>query len=109
MGTLLTFSRKKLSSYIKDCGCFSDHFLICCKLDFIPSVQHKEKVITFRQYHKIDMDNFTQDLNKSEFVCSPASNVSDLYDQYNSSLASILDIHAPEKKKNSKKNSTCLD
>ena len=84
-------------------GCISDHFCIGCKLDFSSPPKHTEKRITFRQYHKIDRDQMRCELRNTAFVKSPSNNVSDLYDQYTSSLSSVLDKHAPLKSKRLRK------
>ena len=84
---------------IQNHGCFSDHFCISCNLDMPSPLKYSDEVITFRQYHKIDVDKFTDDLSKTDFICSPASDIDDLFDQYNECLASVLDKHAPKKTK----------
>jgi len=80
-------------------GSISDHFCFSCKLDISSPPNHTAKLITFRQYHKIDRDQMKRDLQKTAFVVSPSDNVSDLYDQYMSSLSSVLENHAPLKTK----------
>jgi len=82
-------------SNLKSSDCLSDHFCITSQLDMFDSPLYKNEVISFRQYHKIDMDKFITDIQNTEFVKTPASNIDDLYNQYHHSLSSILDKHAP--------------
>lgn len=84
---------------ICDMGCISDHFGISCKLDMNSPLLHIAKLITFRQYHKMDRDEIKCDLHNTAFVVSPSDNASDLYEQYINSLSSILEKHAPLKTK----------
>ena len=90
-------------SLIKSSECFSDHFCITAQLEMLPSITHTHKTISFRRYHKIDMDTLKYDLKNTEFVQSPACNVEDLFEQYNKSLSSVLDKHAPIVTKSLKK------
>ena len=57
---------------------------------------HQDKVVTFRQYYKIDVGRLKEDLAASAFVAYPSDDIDTLYEQYVSSL-SDLDIHAPIK------------
>ena len=82
-------------SSVRNCGCISDHFSVLCQLDLFPSIVYKDEVISFRQYHKIDLEKFKNDLLNTEFIKSPASDVEHLYHQYDTSLRSVLDQHAP--------------
>ena len=52
--------------------------------------------ISYRRYHKINMQSFCKDLAYTSFVTSPASTAVDQYDQYIfSDLGGVLDRHAP--------------
>ena len=90
-------------SSVRNAGCFSDHFCIVCNLDPIPSPVFSDKKVSFRQYHKIDMDLLLDDLRNSDLIKDPAINSSDLYDQYVTTLSSLLDKFAPSKTKVLKK------
>ena len=57
-----------------------------------------QKVVTFRQYHKLDIDKFRSDI-AIPFVSSPSDDIELLYEQYMYGLSGLLDIHAPVKTK----------
>ena len=73
----------------------SDHALVKCHLDFECPAITKVDSISYRRYHKINMQSFCKDLSNTSFVTSPASMAADLYDQYISDLGGVLDRHAP--------------
>ena len=73
----------------------SDHALVKCHLDFACAAMPKVDSISYRRYHKINMQSFCKDLTNSSFVTSPASTAADLYDQYISDLGGVLDRHTP--------------
>ena len=56
-----------------------------------------KKVLTFHQYHKINIDRLRDDLAVSAFVAFPSDDIDTLYEQFVSSLSDLLDIHAPMK------------
>ena len=58
-----------------------------------------QKVITFRKYHKLDIDKFRSDLLAIPFVSSPSDDIDLLHEQYMFGLSGLLDIHAPVKTK----------
>ena len=58
---------------------------------------HHDKVVTFCQYHKINVDRLKEDLAASAFVANPSDDINILYEQYVSSSSDLLDIHAPLK------------
>ena len=79
-------------------SCFiSDHKIISCLVDFLCVANHHDKIVTFRQYHKINVDRLREDLAASAFVAHPSDDIDPLYEQYVSSLSDLLDIHAPLK------------
>ena len=79
-------------------SCFiSDHKIISCLVDFPCVENHHDKIVTFRQYHKINVDRLREDLAASAFVAHPSDDIDTLYEQYVSSLSDLLDIHAPLK------------
>ena len=86
-------------SDVKGSGFISDHKIISCVVDF-PSLDTPiQKVVTFRQYHKLNIDKFRSDLLTIPFVSSPSDDIDLLHEQYMSGLSSLLDIHAPVKTK----------
>ena len=86
-------------SDVKGSGFISDHKIISCVVDF-PSLDTPiQKVVTFRQYHKLNIDKFRSDLLTIPFVSSPSDDIDLLHEQYMSGLSGLLDIHAPVKTK----------
>ena len=84
-------------SDVKGSDFISDHKIISCVVDF-PSLDTPiQKVVTFRQYHKLNIDKFRSDLLTIPFVSSPSDDIDLLHEQYMSGLSGLLDIHAPEK------------
>ena len=84
-------------SDVKGSGFISDHKIISCVVDF-PSLDTPiQKVVTFRQYHKLNIDKFRSDLLTISFVSSPSDDIDLLHEQYMSGLSGLLDIHAPVK------------
>ena len=77
----------------------SDHKSFTFK--FFPHIRTttERTTIQYRSYNTIDVDNFKNDILASPLYTKPASNASDLADQFSSTLRSILDIHAPIKTK----------
>ena len=69
----------------------SDHKIISCVVDF-PSLDTPiQKVVTFRQYHKFNIDKIRSDLLTIPFVSSPSDDIELLHEHF--------DIHAPVKTK----------
>ena len=54
-----------------------------------------EKVVTYRRYHKIDLESLCKDLGNCSFVRLPGDTVSVLCEQYLGDLSRLLDKHAP--------------
>ena len=77
----------------------SDHKSFTFK--FYPHIRPatQRSTIQYRSYNTIDVENFKSDILTSPLYTNPASNASDLADQFSSTLKSILDIHAPIRSK----------
>ena len=86
-------------SDVKGSGFISDHKMISCEVDFPSSDTSIQKVVNFRQYHKLNIDKFRSDLLAIPFVSSPSDDIDLLHEQYMSGLSGLLDIHAPVKTK----------
>ena len=56
---------------------------------------HIDKWVSYRRYHRIDIDQFRNDLNNIPFVRSPEGTAAELYDQYITGVTQVLDKHAP--------------
>lgn len=77
----------------------SDHLAVMCKLLFVkPSYKRKE--ILFRNLKSIDMETFRRDLKDSDlFNLTDDQDLSQLIGSYNHTLKSLLDLHAPIKRR----------
>ena len=72
-----------------------DHAAIRCQLDFSHLSTSIDKWVSYRRYHRIDIDQFRNDLNNILFVRSPEGTAAELYDQYITGVTQVLDKHAP--------------
>ena len=84
-------------SDVKGSGFISDHKIISCVVDFPSLDTPMQKVVTFRQYNKLNINKFRSDLQAIPFVSSPSDDIDLLHEQYMSVLSGLLDIHAPVK------------
>ena len=58
-----------------------------------------KKTISYRQYKKIDKEEFKLDLEQSDLIVHPADSLDELIDQYNRTLTMLIDKYAPLKTK----------
>ena len=86
-------------SDLKGLGFISDHKIISCVVDFSSLDTPMQKVVTFRQYHKLHIDKFRSDLLAIPFVGPPSQDIDLLHEQYMSGLSGLLHSHAPVKTK----------
>ena len=77
----------------------SDHSSITATLNFDITNRSPHKTIKYRQYNKIDMTRFRADLERSDLIQHPKTTSSELYNQYHSVLADLVERHAPLKSK----------
>ena len=76
----------------------SDHMVLHCELNVSrPSLTEKE--ISFRKIKDIDIERFKLDLMSTDIVSNPKDTACELAIQYNQTLSSLLDEHAPLQKK----------
>ena len=73
----------------------SDHAAIRCQLDFSHPSTSFDKWVSYHQYHRIDIDQFRNDLKNIPFVWSHKGTAAELYDQYIAGVTQVLDKHAP--------------
>ena len=52
-------------------------------------------MVSYRRYHRIDIDQFRNDLSNIPFVLSLGGTAAEFYDQYMVGLTQVLDKHAP--------------
>ena len=95
-----SFSNVRVAEFI------SDHALVLAQLDSVNPPSNKEKVVTYRRYHKIDLDSLCKDLGNCTFVRRPGDTVSVLCEQYLGDLSRLLDKHAPLVTRTSTKQAT---
>ncbi len=74
----------------------SDHLSVLAKLH-VPKPPLAVKQVTFRKLKTIDVDAFSRDLANSNLVVSPPEDLDSLVSEYNRTLQTLLDKHAPEK------------
>ena len=75
----------------------SDHFAILASLSIACNTRPPRVTKTIRAFHKIDTALFRDDIISSCIYSSPADNFADYLSQFNSTLTSLLDKHAPQK------------
>ena len=73
----------------------SDHAALRCQLNFSHPTTCIDKMVSYSRYHRIDIDQFRNDLNNIPFVLSPGGTAAELYDQYMVGVTQVLDKHAP--------------
>ena len=84
------------SDIVRNDGVFiSDHAAIQCQLDFSHPTTCIEKMVSYHRYHRIDIDQFRNDLSNIPFVLFPEGTAAELYDQYMVGVTQVLDKHAP--------------
>ena len=67
----------------------SDHFVVQADLRmYRPRPQ--EKTVSYRKYDAINMDDFPDELLKSQLITDPSDTPDTLVDQYNNSLTCLL-------------------
>ena len=74
----------------------SDHALVLGQLDFTNPSVPRSKTVTFRRFHRINMECFRNDQANCSFVKCPCNTASVLYEQYIKDLNDLLDKQASE-------------
>ena len=67
---------------VKGSGLISDHKIISCVVDFPSLDTPMQKDVTFRQYHKLNIDKFRIDRLAFPFIKSPSDDFDLLHEQY---------------------------
>ena len=70
--------------------------MIKCQVETPTTAKSQANRVTYRRYHKINMDTLRNDLSNCSFGACPGDTVKKLYDQYTNDLSNLLDKHAPE-------------
>lgn len=71
----------------------SDHAVITCQLD-IPRPKALKISMTHCKIKQIDHLKFGNDISSLPLICSPASDLSSLVNQYHNYLSNLLNVHA---------------
>jgi hypothetical protein len=84
-------------SAVVDPPTFSDHGTIVAQVDLRVPQDHTKKHLVRRCWRQFDLDRFIEDLEQSSLVLDSTDddNVNDLFDHYDNTLRSLLDVHAP--------------
>ena len=75
--------------------CIADHFSVHCEL-LLQKPRFGKKVVKFRKLRSIDIDSSCGDLRDSDLLLKSYLHLNTLVEQYDRTLLSILDKHAPE-------------
>jgi hypothetical protein len=74
----------------------SDHFPVVFSINHgKANCSPNSSTKSFRRINSIDIEQFCFDLENSTLIKSPASDLGDLVQQYNTTLSILLDKHAP--------------
>ena len=76
----------------------SDHSALSFHLPFHRPYSQQE-TITYWKIQNIDIEQFVKDVEASDLCANREDNLNDLKEQYNTTLQTILDKHAPQIKK----------
>ena len=93
---ILTPNDSSAVSSVRVSDFISDHALVLGQLDFTNPSLPTSKTVTFRMFHRINMDCLRSDLENCSFVKCPGNTASVLYEQYTKDIKELLDKHAPE-------------
>ena len=72
----------------------SDHFAVHCQLE-IHKPPPKKQTVSFRKFKAIDRSEFRCDIVNSNLNESSSVDVEDMVSNYNSTIATFIDKHAP--------------
>ncbi len=92
---VLTRSSDDLINSVDIDGLFSDHNSRC-KLN-VNKPEYTKNIVTYRKLKAINHEDFACDIMNSDLITKPHSDLPALIDQYNSTLSTVLDKHAPLK------------
>ena len=74
----------------------SDHFSVIADLKIPTDHSHTvSQTITYRKLKAINMEAFKADITNSDLIKNPKSNATELAQQYDSVLSTLIDFHAP--------------
>lgn len=73
----------------------SDHFTVIAEFNIPVQTQNERKNIRYRNIKAINIDALMRDLRESKLIVDPFDKASDLANQYDDTLSTILNKHAP--------------
>jgi len=99
LDVLITRRQLCVRSISVDAPMLSDHSCIVGRLDLLIPQDHSTVRRERRCWRQFDFDCFYADLRQSEMVCDPSAalSVTELFDRYDTTFRSLLDVHAPVK------------
>jgi len=77
----------------------SDHFTVIAEIKVQHNPADSKRNILYRYTRDIDILAFNDDIVKSELIANPKADLSQLCEQYYTTLKTLLDKHAPVKSK----------
>lgn len=77
----------------------SDHFAVLADVDIAVEFSSSFKTITYRNIKSINLEAFQEDIRNSDLITKPSTDATDLAEQYNTVLGSLIDKHAPIRSK----------
>ena len=88
---LILTSDSSLVSNVVVSDYISDHAMIKCQVEIPTTAKSQANGVTYRRYHKINMDTLRNDLSNCSFVACLGDTAKKLYDQYTNDLSNLLD------------------
>ena len=93
---VMIFSNRCDVSSVSPSDAISDHFSVVADLKIPTDHSHTvPQTITYRQLKAINMEAFKADINNSDLIKNPKSNATELAQQNDSVLSTLIDFHAP--------------
>ena len=77
-------------------------FSITCSLNLPTPRSQISATVTFCKYHKINKEKMKTDLIASDLINNPSKEADTLYEQYHTTLTTLIDKHAPLHTKHTK-------
>ena len=93
---VMIFSNKCDVSSVSPSDAISDQFSVVTDLKIPTDHSHTvSQAITYRKLKVINMEAFKADINNSDLIKNPKFNATELAQQYDSILSTLIDFHAP--------------
>jgi len=95
LDVLITRSDQIINSINVDPPLLSDHSLIVASVDIHVSRKYNVSRQARRSWRSLDVELFARDLRQSALTLAPPADVDALFQCYNDTLRSLVDVHAP--------------